>query len=167
MLICDASTLILTAKIELLDLFLSEIGMEVVIPKAVEVECCGAKKTLDALMIEKAVAESKIRVKAVKNRKLVAKLEQDFSMAQGESEAIALAFQERALLLGIDNRQGINACKLLGIPFTTAIAILLRSCEKGLIERSDALHRLAALARYGGYRSSILEDAKRQLEKQP
>ena len=77
-------------------------------------------------------------------------------MARGESEAIALALQERALLVGIDDKQGINACKLLGIPFTTAVAILSRSFEKGVIRRSDALNRLAALARYGRYRSSIL-----------
>ncbi len=167
MFIFDASTLILTVKIELLDLFLKEIGMEVAIPRKVEEECCSGKKTLDALMIQKAIDESRIAVKTVKNRKLVTKLEEDFSMARGESEAIALALQENALLVGIDDRQGINACKLLGVPFTTAVAVLLRSSEKGLIERGDALDRLAALARYGRYRSSILEDAKRQLEKQP
>ncbi len=167
MFIFDASTLILIAKVELLDLFLKEIGMEVAIPKAVEEECCGGKKTLDALMIQKAVDESRIEVHTVKNRKLVTKLEEDFSMARGESEAIALALQEKALLVGIDDRQGINACKLLGISFTNAVAILLRSCEKGLIARSDGLNRLAALAKYGRYRSSILEDAKRRLEVQP
>lgn len=166
MFIFDASTLILTAKIELLDLFLKEIGMKVAIPRAVEEEC-GEKKTLDALMIQKAVDESRILVKIVKNRKLVTKLEEDFRMARGESEAIALALQERALLVGIDDKQGINACKLLGIPFTTAVAILSRSFEKGLIGRGDALNRLAALARYGRYRSSILLDAKRQLEEEP
>jgi predicted nucleic acid-binding protein len=167
MFIFDASTLILIAKIDLLDLFLNEIGLEVAVPKAIEEECCGDRKTLDALMIQKAVDGSRIKVKTVKSRKLVAKLELDFSMARGESEAIALALQESALLVGIDDKQGINACKLLGIPFTTAVAILLRSSEKGLIERSDALNRLRALARYGRYRSSILEDAKRQLEEQP
>ena len=166
MFIFDSSTLILTTKIDLLNLFLKEIGMGVVIPKAVEQECCGGKKTLDALQIQKAVEESRIKIKTVKNRRLVTKLEEDFSMARGESEAIALAVQERALLVGIDDRQGLNACKLLGIPFTTAVAILLRSCERGLIERGDALNRLAALARFGRYRSSILEDAKRRLEEQ-
>jgi predicted nucleic acid-binding protein len=117
-------------------------------------------------MIQKAVDESKIKIKTVKNRKLVMRLEEDFSIARGESEAIALALQERALVVGIDDRQGLNACKLLGIPFTTAVAILLRSCERGLIERGDALNRLAALAKYGRYRSSILEDTKRRLEEQ-
>ena len=60
MLVFDSSTLILTAKIELLDLFLREIGMEVAIPRTVEEECCGGKKTLDAFMIQKAVDESRI-----------------------------------------------------------------------------------------------------------
>jgi hypothetical protein len=139
---------------------------DAVVPKAVEQECCGGRKTLDALMIQKAVDESRITVKSVRNRKLVAKLEEDFSMARGESEAIAFALQEKALLVGIDDKRGINACKLAGIPFTTAVGILVRSREKGLIDRDDALIRLSILARHGRYRKSILEDAKRRLEGQ-
>lgn len=166
MFVFDASTLILTAKIELLDLFLSEIGMEVAIPRAVEEECCGGKKTLDALMIQKAVDESRITVRSVRNRKLVLKLEADFSMGRGESEAIALALQEKARLVGVDDKRGLNACKLTGVPFTTAIAILLRSRQKGLIDKDDALARLSSLTRHGRYKGSILEDAKRRLEEQ-
>ncbi len=167
MFVFDSSTLILTAKMELLDLFLSEVGMEVAIPRAVEEECCGGKKTLDVLMIQKAVDESRITVRNVRNRKLVLKLEEDFSMARGESEVVALALQEKARLVGIDDKHGINACKLVGIPFTTAVAILLRSRQKGLIDHGDALVRLSTLARYGRYKSSIVEDAKRKLEEQP
>ena len=166
MVVFDTSTLILIAKIDLLDLFLNNAGMAVAIPRAVEEECCG-KKSLDALIIERAVIESKIIVKSVRNRKLVAKLEEDFSMARGESEAIALALQEEALLVGIDDKRGINACKLTGIPFTTAVNILVRSREKGLIDRSEALVRLSTLARHGRYRNSIVEDARRALEEQP
>jgi predicted nucleic acid-binding protein len=167
MLVFDASTLILTAKIELLDLFLDNVGMEVAIPQAVKEECCGGRKTLDGLIVQKAVRESRITVKTVRNRKLVAKLEEDFKMGRGESEAIALALQDRALLVGIDDKRGINACKLTGIPFTTAADILVRSRQKGLIDQSDALYRLSALAGHGRYRNSILEDAKRRLEEQP
>lgn len=166
MFVFDSSTLILTAKIELLDLFLNGIGMEVAIPRAVEEECCGGKKTLDALMIQKAVGESRITVRSVRNKKLVLKLEEDFSMGRGEAEAIALALQEKARLVGIDDKRGINACKLTGVPFTTAIAILLRSRQKGLIDKDDAQARLSSLARHGRYKSSILEDAKRRLEEQ-
>jgi hypothetical protein len=167
MLVFDSSTLILIAKVELLDVFLRHIGMEIAIPKAVEDECYGAKKTLDALIIREALDESRIKVRSVRNRKLVAKLEEDFSMGRGESEAIALALQEKALLVGIDDKNGINACKLAGIPFTTAVGILVRSREKGLIGRGDALLKLSALGRFGWYRDAILEDARLRIEEQP
>jgi len=164
MIVFDSSSLILIAKVELLDAFLKDIGMEIAIPRAVEVECCGGKKTLDALMIRKTLDDSRIKVRIVRNRKLVAKLEDDFSMGRGESEAIALALQENALLVAIDDKSGINACKLSGIPFTTAVGILVRSRQKGLIDGRDALVKLSTLARYGWYGNTILEDAKLRLE---
>jgi predicted nucleic acid-binding protein len=167
MLIFNSSTLILIAKIELLDAFLADIGMEIAIPKAVEDECCGGKKTLDSLIIRKALDESRIKVRSVRNRKLVAKLEEDFSMGRGESEAISLALQEKALLVGIDDKNGMNACKLAGVPFTTAAGILVRSRQKGLIGRNDAPIKLSALAEYGWYRDAILEDARLRMEEQP
>jgi predicted nucleic acid-binding protein len=167
MVVCDASTLILIAKAELLDPFLAGSKLGVTIPGEVEKECCGSKKTLDALMIQKAVDEARIEVVAVKNRRLVAKLRADFSLGKGEAEAIALALDEKAQLLGIDDKNGINACKLLGIAFTTAVGILIRSREKGLLEGPDALAKLAILAKYGRYKNSIIEDARLKLEGRP
>jgi predicted nucleic acid-binding protein len=160
----DASTLILITKVELLELFLARVELEVAIPGKVEGECCGATKTLDVLMIRKALDESRIKVIATKNRKLVAKLQADFSLGEGEAEAIALALKQKAQLLGIDDKNGINACKLLGIPFTTAVGILVRSCEKGLIDRGEALAKLAMLAKYGRYKNSIVQDVRVKLE---
>jgi predicted nucleic acid-binding protein len=167
MIVFDSSSLILIAKIDLLDTFLDHIGMEVFIPQAVEDECCGRMKSLDALVIRKALDESRIKVGIVRNRKLLTKLEEDFSIGRGESEAIALALDRKALLLGIDDKNGINACKLVGMPFTTAIGILVRSRQRGLIGRSEALVKLTALAKHGRYRNSILEDAELRLEEKP
>lgn len=164
MFVFDASTLILIAKAELLDLFLAGFKLKVAIPGEVEKECCGAKKTLDALTIQKALDESRMKVIAVKNRKLVAKLQADFSLGKGEAEAIALAVTEKAQLLGIDDKNGINACKLLGVAFTTAVGILVRSREKGLIGRSSALAKLETLANFGRYKNSIIEDVRSRLE---
>ena len=48
--------------------------------------------------------------------------------------------------MGIDDKCGIDACKLLGLPFTTAIGLLVRSRQKGLIGLDDARARLSALA---------------------
>jgi predicted nucleic acid-binding protein len=167
MVIFDASTLILIAKAELLDTFLVGSDLAVAIPVEVEKECCSFKKSFDALMIQKAVDESRVRVLAVKNRKLVAKLRADFGLGKGEAEAVALALSEKAQLLGIDDKNGINACKLLGIAFTNAVGILIRSREKGLVERSDALAKLAMLAKYGRYKDSIIEHARLKLEGKP
>jgi predicted nucleic acid-binding protein len=88
----------------------------------------------------------------------------DFGLGRGEAEAIALALEEKAQIVGIDDKNGINACKLLGIPFTTAIGVLIRMREKGLLPVNDALAKLAALATYGRYKQSIVEDARRKLE---
>ena len=135
MIVLDASTLILITKVELLDTFLATVSREVAVPGEVARECCAVKKTLDALVIQKALDESRIKALAVKNKKLVVKLSLDFGLGKVEAEAIALAMKERAQLIGIDDKSGINACKLLGIGFTTALGILIRSYEKGLIHR--------------------------------
>ena len=64
-------------------------------------------------------------------------------------------------------KHGINSCKLLGLAFTTAMGILVRSREKGILEGPDALARLAVLEKYGRYKDSIIEDARLKLEENP
>jgi predicted nucleic acid-binding protein len=167
MIVLDASTLILLAKVELLSPFLAGVGSPVTIPTEVERECCRGKKTLDALMIQRAVEESRIQVMALMSHKLVATMRTDFSLGKGEAEAIALAVKEKAELLGIDDKSGINAARLLGIPFTTAMGILVRSREKGLLDLGGAQAKLTALAEYGRYKPSIVEDARRRMELRP
>jgi len=167
MIVFDASTLILITKVELLDLFLGNVGVAVAIPAEVARECCGSKKAMDAVMIQKAVEESRIKARVVKDRRLVAKLQADFSLGKGEAETIALAVSEKAQLTGMDDKNGINACKLLGLAFTTAVGILIGIREKGLVEGPEAFEKLARLAEYGRYKSSIIEDARRKLEVKP
>jgi predicted nucleic acid-binding protein len=164
MLVFDASTLILIAKTEMLDSFLSDVGIDVAIPVAVEKECCNVQKSLDALMIRKALSEARIKAIAVGDRKLVTRVRTDFGLGVGEAEAIVLALKAKARVLGIDDKSGINACKLLGVAFTAAIGILLRMREKRSLTASEALTKLNGLARHGRYKSPILEDARRQLE---
>jgi predicted nucleic acid-binding protein len=164
MLVFDASTLILTARIELLDKFLDAIPMKAVMPKEVERECCSVKKSLDALLIQRAVDQVRIKVLAVKNKGLVSKLQADFGLGKGEAEAIALALAERAQLIAIDDKNGINACKLLGMAFTTALGILIRSHNEGLISFTEAHGKMGMLAQFGRYKPSIIEDARLRLE---
>ena len=167
MIVFDASTLILIKNKDLIYIFILLFKVPVAIPSEVERECCGSKKGLDAVIIQKALDESRIVALTVRNRRLVAKLQADFTLGKGEAEAIALALKQNAQLLGIDDKNGSNACKLLGVAFTTAVGILIRSREKGLLEDSDALVKLALLARHGRYKNSIIEDARLKLEAKP
>jgi len=167
MIVFDASMLILIAKVGLLDLVLTNASVPVTIPGEVEKECCGSKKAPDALIIQRALDESRIKTVVVKNRRLVGKLQADFSLGRGEAEAIALAVNEKAEVLAIDDKNGINACKLLGVAFTTAVGILIRGRERGLLEESEALEKLSSLAKHGRYKDSIIEDARRKLEAKP
>jgi predicted nucleic acid-binding protein len=163
MLIFDASTLILVARIELLDDFLDAIPMKTAVPPEVERECCSAKKSLDALTIQRVVNQSKIKVIAVKNKRLVTKLQADFALGKGEAEAIVLALTENAQLIAIDDKNGINACKLLGLAFTTAVGILIHN--DGLVSLLEAREKMERLARFGRYKRSIIEDARLRLER--
>ena len=70
-------------------------------------------------------------------------------------------------MIGIDDKNGINACKLLGVTFTTAVGILIRSQEKGLLKEFEALEKLASLAKHGRYKDSIIEHARWKLEAKP
>ena len=164
MLIFDASTLILIAKIELLDAFLTAVSMEVAIPREVERECCGAKQTIDALRIRNAIDEGRVKVMSVKNKGLAARVQTDFALGRGEAEALALAVIEHAQLVGIDDKNGIEACKLLRLAFTTAIGILIRTREKGLVSLADARAKIDLLAQFGRYKDSIIKDARMRLE---
>ena len=163
MIVFDSSTLILLAKTELLDLFLNSFKGRVLISKKVEEECC-KKKSFDALLIKKRIEGKRIIVKKIRNHKLCIKIASDFDLCDGEAEAIALALQENAEILGTDDRNAINACRLLKIPFTSAIGILVRAKEKKLIGHEESLLKLNELKVYGRYSKQIIDDAKKKLE---
>ena len=164
MIVFDASTLILLTKAELLEKFLASFDQDVHVPRAVEQECCGRRTSLDALQIRQAIQEGKIRVATVGDKKLCEQLCRDFTLGRGEGEAVTHAFEQKARLVGIDDKKGINACKLLHIPFTTAMDILIRMREKGLIEQNEAALKLQALVNYGRYKAAIVGAAQSKLE---
>lgn len=83
MLIFDSSTLILLAKVELLDVYLGGMSLMAAVPPEVEKECRGYKKTLDSMVIQRAIDGSRIDVIAVKDRKLISKLELDSAWGPG------------------------------------------------------------------------------------
>ena len=163
MIIFDASTLILLAKIDLLELFISNFNGKVLIPHRVALEI-GRAGYEDLPLIRKLLEDKKITVLQVKGKKQADKLMVDFNMDQGEAEAISLAIQENIHFIATDDRNAIRACKMLKIEFITAIAVLIRAFEKQLIDKNEALLKLQRLGYIGRYSKAIIADAERQIK---
>jgi len=163
MILCDASTLILLAKIEMLDTFLADVGRKVAIPGKVKEEVLTGSSP-NGPMVAKLVQDRRIEVLKIKDRKLVRRLMEDFNIDEGEAEMLTLAIQEKALLVATDDKNAIKACKITKLDFTTAIAILVRACEKGLIQADEAFFKLQKLQSFARYNKTIIETARNQIE---
>ncbi len=164
MLVFDSSTLILLAKADLIDEFLSDYKRKILIPDQVEKESCTSKKSFDAQLIKKRIEEKRIKVVKITNTRLRTRLMQDFRISSGEAEALVLAIEKNADIVATDDRNAIKACKLLKLKFTSAIAILVYLSENGKIDREKAESSLNALIKYGRYNEDIIRKAKRSLK---
>jgi len=161
MIVFDSSTIILLAKIELLDTILQSYKKGCLIPEGVKREVT-QKDSFDAMVIKKRLEEGKIKIKGV-SREKIGKLMNDFNLDKSEAEAIILALAHPGSLLATDDKNAINACKLLNLPFTTSLDILIRAKEKKLLTPKDAEHKLQELAGYGRYKKELIEDAKKRV----
>lgn len=163
MIIFDASTLILLAKIDLLELFISNFQGKVLVPESVALEV-GQAGYEDSPLILKLIENKKISILKTKNKRQSDKLMLDFNIDQGEAEAISLAVQENMHFIATDDRNAIRACKMLKIEFITAMAILIRAFEKQLIDKNEALLKLQKLRYIGRYSKVIIVDAEKQIK---
>ncbi len=163
MIVFDSSTLILLARIDILEMFITNFHGRVLIPEKVKSEVCAGDKEEKPLIV-RLIEEKKINVLKVIDKSYAPKLMKDFNIDKGEAEALSLAIQENAYLVATDDRNTIRACKLLKIDFITAIAILIRACEKGMIETDEAIIKLTKLASIGRYNKLIIEDAAKLIK---
>lgn len=163
MIVFDASTLILLAKMELLDVFVSNFRGGISIPELIRDEVCiqGREETP---LLTRLIEDKKIHVSKVKADKAVRKIMNDFHIDAGEAEAIILALYEKASLVATDDRNAIRACKVLKLDFTTAVAILIRAFEKNLIDKAEALIKIQKLESVARYNRAIIEEARKLIE---
>jgi predicted nucleic acid-binding protein len=163
MIVFDASTLILLAKIELLDIFVSSFRGGISIPEIIRDEVCiqGREETP---LLTRLIESKKIHVSKVKADKAAKKIMDDFHIDAGEAAAIILALDEKASLVATDDRNAIRACKALKLDFTTAIAILIRAFEKNLIDKTEALIKIQKLESVARYNRAIIEEARKLIE---
>jgi len=162
MILFDASTLILLAKIEMLDIFLSDVGRKVAIPEKVK-EGVLMGSGPDRPILAKLIQDKRINVLKARDRKVVRRLVEDFNIDEGEAETLILAIEKKASLVATDDKNAIKACKIMKLDFTTAIAILVRACERNLIQADEALARLQKLQSFARYKKTIIETARNQI----
>ena len=159
MLAVDASTLILLAKTELLDLFLEEFNGKPAISTGVEIEST-KKGTFDAILIKERIQQQKIIVKAVKNKDFVEKISKDFRLHLGEAETIALCIENQFKAVATDDYNAIKACSILQINYISALGILLRLNEQKKLDKKEAMLKLNALKYFGRYSDEIINECK-------
>lgn len=162
MIIFDASTLILLAKIDVLDLFISDYSGQVFIPEKVREEVL-MKSSAETAQIAGLIGDGKIGVSRADGKKPLQKLMDDFNIDSGEAEAILLALHKTAAFVATDDRNAIRACKFLKLDFITAISILIRAVEKRLLSKNEAVLKLEKLESIGRYKKSIISNARRAI----
>ena len=159
--ITDSSTLILLAKCGLLDLFIKRLYLE--IPNKVKDESTIVKDTFDSKLITKRIKEHKIHVSKINNLLFYNNLLRDFNFGKGEAEAITLAFEKKETLL-IDDKKAINACKILGIKFITALNVLVMLYKNKTINFETAKIILKKLMEYGRYSKELIRKVEEDLK---
>lgn len=163
MLFVDASTLILVAKAEMLDLLIEESREPIAISTEVEKEAI-RKNTFDALLVRKRVEEKKIAVKKVKDQAMVKRTMLDFNMHKGEAETIALCIKNKGKYVATDDYNAMKACSVLNIAYVTSLGILQQLYKNKKLSREQALLKFEALVRYGRFSDEIINDFRKRLE---
>lgn len=155
MLVSNTSTLILLAKIGLLEKFV-EISPVIEIPSQVKAEALFEKGSYDARLIMKLISNKKIIVREIENRKAKV-LQREFRLHEGEAAAYLLFDQKKHKALLTDDGELIKLSKLEGVPFICAMAIVIMMYERRMLLEKEALEKLSDLKRIGRYSTEIYQ----------
>lgn len=155
MIIFDASTLILLAKIDLLQLVLNKYmgAIPEIVKKEVEY-----KEAIDTKAIIHQINVGKLIVTKNPAKNKIEHILKDFPLGRGETAALIIAI-EKDNAVATDDGLAIKVCKIFNIKFITAVHFLIKS---GL-DKSRALAKLDLLKKYGRYSQKIIKDAEKRI----
>lgn len=162
MIIIDSSSLILLAKIGLLDIVIENIKEKLTIPIKVYHESVEQKSTFDAKIIDERTKKNEIQKITVKNNKTFEKIKKDFNLGEGEAECITVCLESNYKLI-VDDKKAINACKILKIKYITVPNILIQLYRKKIIKKQEAENYLKKLEKYGRYKNEIINMIKERI----
>lgn len=163
MVVIDSSSLILLAKLNLLDILIENTKHKFVISKLVYEECLAKKESFDSIIIEERVKRRLITIRHISSKELHNKITKDFNLGKGEAEAIALCAE---LKLGIitDDKKAINACRILKIRFTTVARLIVQLYKRNLLTKIQASSMIKELQKIGRYSEDIITKLKEDLK---
>jgi len=162
MLVSNTSTLVLLAKIGCLEHFI-EVSQPIEIPVQVKKEALFEKDSYYAKLIEKLIKDKKINLVFVNKEKL-SEIKSQFNLDDGEA-ATYVAFKTKkydAILT--DDGELIKLCKLEKLPFTCAMAIVIRLFEKKMLTKEEALTKLQELHEIGRYSEKLYFQFKSEVK---
>jgi predicted nucleic acid-binding protein len=127
--------------------FLREQFSELFIPEAVQTELLNLPVASIRKVIDDAKRAGWLKTRPATNAALISLLMVE--LHAGEAEAIALALELRADRLLLDEREGRAMARLLGLPTTGALGVLLRAKKTGRI--SAIKPEIVTLRRKAGF----------------
>lgn len=159
--ISDAVSLILLAKISLLETFANR--NKIVVPNLVYEEVIKGKEKgrWDSMLVERLAAEKKLiinisdKIKENKIRKL-------FNLKGGELEVISLAFDKHLVLT--DDKKCLNAAKALNLGFITSLDVVMALYNKKAVTKRKALECINMLEEYGWYVKDLIRNYKEMIK---
>ncbi|MFZ2455083.1 MAG: hypothetical protein WAX07_01215 [Candidatus Altiarchaeia archaeon] len=165
MIVSDSSTLILLAKASVLEKVAG--ADELAIPECVYSESVvkGKDKARpDSLVIEKLVAEGKIKVKKAPPEEKE-RLKCSFGITCGENQTVALAVSEKCRLVLSDDKKCMTVCRTLGMPYMIALDCVLDLLCSSRITREKAIEAFETIAAAGWLGEEIIKSRRELLEK--
>lgn len=151
--VLDASTLILSAKIDLIQIMAKHMRLE--ISETVRQEALRKPALEDAKSIARLIGEQKIKVEALKDREFFKIIQEDFRLGDGEAETITLA-KAKGFMAGVDDYMAIKVCRIVWVPFVSTLSLLVHLKEEGHLTQNQALAKLEKLKGYGWYQNELL-----------
>ena len=159
--ISNSSTIILLAKVNGLSLLLDDIK-KIIIPSVVYDEIKN-KDSFEVMLVKKEVEKG--RIKAINiDKKSYEDVIKQFKLDEGEAAAYALFKEKDGKALLTDDGELIKLCKIEGIPFIVAMAVVVKLFKKGKIKRDESLEKLSKLYGYGRYSEEIYKYFKSEVK---
>ncbi|MBI2580428.1 hypothetical protein HYV85_01330 [Candidatus Woesearchaeota archaeon] len=156
--VSDATSLILLAKVGLLEMFV--VRNNVVMPPKVYDEVAKGKDKgrLDAFLVERLAAEKTLSI-SLADKETKAKIEKLFNIRGGELEVLAVSLAGSKTVL-TDDKKCLAAAKALKLNFITSLDVVVALYRRGVVSKERAIEAIESLEEYGWYSKDVIKSYK-------